>query len=125
MPLTAEQIDQLRMPNPYQVPAPTGVNNPFMSMMGGGPMSRNKGQPQGYNPDPRGMVDPAALQALAFGTEYDVEARRNAIAARILENERRHRRRRHRLGGAEGLRAARSCACRLPATARKRACRSA
>lgn len=35
-----------------------------------------------------GTVDPLALQASAQGIPYDMEARRNAIAARIVENER-------------------------------------
>ena len=32
----------------------------------------------------RGIVDPAALQALAWGEDYDVDARRDAIAAAML-----------------------------------------
>ena len=37
--------------------------------------------------DPRGMVDPLALTALSQGGGYDIQARRNAIAKRLLENQ--------------------------------------
>jgi hypothetical protein len=33
--------------------------------------------------DPRGMVDPEALKAQAQGIPYDIDARRNAIAAQV------------------------------------------
>lgn len=69
-------IEQLRMPNEWR--PPQQVTNPFM--MGGG------GAQQNQFVDPQGMVDPEALQAMAWGTDYDVEARRNAIAARIAAN---------------------------------------
>lgn len=34
-----------------------------------------------------GMVDPAALQAMAQGGHYDMDARRNAIAAQVQANQ--------------------------------------
>ena len=34
--------------------------------------------------DPRGMVDPEALKAHAQGIPYDIDARRNAIAAQLV-----------------------------------------
>jgi hypothetical protein len=37
--------------------------------------------------NPAGMVDPAALQAMAQGGHYDMDARRNAIAAQVQANQ--------------------------------------
>jgi hypothetical protein len=37
--------------------------------------------------NPAGMVDPEALRALAQGGPYDMDARRNAIAAQVQANQ--------------------------------------
>ena len=37
--------------------------------------------------DPRGMVDPVALRVLAQGGAYDMNARRNSIAAQVQANQ--------------------------------------
>ena len=85
--LTREQVEQTRMPEEWA--PPQQLANPFAgSMMGGGMRGVGmQGQSAGYNPDPRGMVDPAALVNSAQGGDYDFEGRRNAIAARVLANQ--------------------------------------
>jgi hypothetical protein len=74
-------IEQSRMPNLYVDPA----NNPTIGADGvygnGVPIKQTYG-------DSRGMVDPEALRIAAQGGHYDLDARRNAIAARLAENER-------------------------------------
>ena len=70
--LTRAEIESLRMPPLAQ----RQTGNPRLPG-GGGLVAQG---------DPLGEVDPAALQAAAQGTPYDIEARRNAIAARLAEN---------------------------------------
>jgi hypothetical protein len=68
--LTRAEVEATRMPPPF-APATTGL----------------KGQSNVVAQQNIGTVDPAALLAAAQGVPYDIEARRNAIAARIMENE--------------------------------------
>lgn len=55
--ITAQEIDELRMP------------------------------PSVFGGDPRGAVDPAALLAASWGTPYDVDARRAAITKALLDQQ--------------------------------------
>jgi hypothetical protein len=74
-------VDELRMPNEWRPPAPVG-GLPSRDVYGAGriPNSLRYG-------DDRGQVDPLALTASSQGGPYDVEARRSAIAQRVLENQ--------------------------------------
>jgi hypothetical protein len=74
-------IEQSRMPNLYVDPA----SNPTL---GGGDVYGNGIKQNLTFGDPRGMVDPEALRVAAQGGKYDLEGRRNAIAARLAENAR-------------------------------------
>lgn len=76
-PLTRDDVDALRMPNLY---TPASPKTPADGVYGAGvPINQMYG-------DARGAVDPAALRVLAQGGQYDVGARRNAIAARLAQN---------------------------------------
>jgi hypothetical protein len=70
-------IDELRMPNEYQGPSPMSGGNGVY----GGPIPLK----QTYG-DPKGQIDVEALRAMSQGGHYDVEGRRNAIAARLAAN---------------------------------------
>lgn len=75
--LTAADIEATRMPNDYQAPS-TGFER-FGTMLGGTGGTATFG-------DPRGTVDPEALRIAAQGGKYDMNARRNAIAAKVAAN---------------------------------------
>jgi hypothetical protein len=76
--LTRDMIDELRMPEEW---TPPSGKAPGDGVYGGSniPLTLKLGQSGG-------LVDPAALRALSHGTFYDVGARRDAIAARLLAN---------------------------------------
>jgi hypothetical protein len=75
--VTPGMLDELRMPNASQgAQTYSGGNGVY-----GGPIPLK----QQYG-DPRGALDPEALRMMAQGGHYDVEARRNAIAARLAAN---------------------------------------
>ena len=76
-PVTYANIDETRMPNPYAPPSAMSHGDGVY----GGPIPMT----QAYG-DPKGMVDPLALQSLAQGGKYDFAGRRNAIAARLAAN---------------------------------------
>ena len=80
-PISYSDVDALRMPNEWRPPAPVG-GLPSRDVYGAGriPNSLRYG-------DDRGQVDPLALTASSQGGPYDVEARRSAIAQRVLENQ--------------------------------------
>jgi len=72
-------VDELRMPNEWRPPQkPKG----FSDVYGSGRIPDNI-----QTGDERGQVDPLALTASAQGGPYDIEARRAAIAQRVMENE--------------------------------------
>jgi len=72
-------VDELRMPNEWRPPQkPKGYGDVYGA--GRIPDQLRYG-------DDRGQVDPLALMASAQGGNYDVEARRAAIAQRVMENE--------------------------------------
>lgn len=71
-------IDQLRMPNEWRGQSPMSGGNGVY----GGPIPLN----QTYG-DPKGQIDIEALRTMAQGGHYDVEGRRNAIAARLAANQ--------------------------------------
>lgn len=75
--LTSADIEATRMPNDYQ--APGNPLDSFGTMFGRGGTTANFG-------DPRGTVDPEALRVAAQGGKYDINARRNAIAAKVAAN---------------------------------------
>ena len=51
------------------------------------PLVEETRSPVSFNTgDPRGMVDPEALKAHAQGLPYDIDAKRNAIAAQLVRN---------------------------------------
>jgi hypothetical protein len=77
--LTRDMIDSLRMPAEW---TPPSGKAPGDGVYGGSniPLTLKLGQDGG-------LVDPAALRALSHGTAYDVGARRDAIAARMLANQ--------------------------------------
>jgi hypothetical protein len=80
--VTPGMIDQLRMPNAWQAPSTAVAGSGFAGgVYGAGriPQSQTLG-------DPQGLVDPLALRALAQGGNYDVGARRAAIAQRLADN---------------------------------------
>ena len=79
--LSSAQVEQTRMPNLYVDPAASGMSGG--DGVYGGPMPLK----QMYG-DSKGMVDPEALRVAAQGGHYDMEGRRNAIAARLAENAR-------------------------------------
>lgn len=82
--VTPDIIEQSRMPALWTDPT-KGIT----AVEGGPPTKYGEGRIPD-NPqlgDQRGMVDPAALRAAAMGGPYDLAARRNAIAARVLENQ--------------------------------------
>jgi hypothetical protein len=83
-PVTSDMIDELRMPDPYQYPSAA------MSMGGAGNVYGEGRIPAnvGFSSERRGQVDPVMLRRAAMGGRYDVQARRNAIAQRVAENER-------------------------------------
>jgi hypothetical protein len=78
-PMTSAMVDQTRMPDLYRPPS----GNILMDGRYG------SGVPavQSYAGN-NGMVDVNALRAASMGGAYDMQARRDAIAARIAENER-------------------------------------
>jgi hypothetical protein len=76
-PVTYANIDETRMPNPYAPPSAMSKGDGVY----GGPIPMT----QAYG-DPKGMVDPLALQSLAQGGKYDFAGRRSAIAARLAAN---------------------------------------
>jgi hypothetical protein len=72
-------IEELRMPNQWMPPEkPKG----FSDVYGSGRIPDNI-----QTGDERGQVDPLALTASAQGGPYDIEARRAAIAKRLMENQ--------------------------------------
>lgn len=76
-PITRDDVDALRMPNVYTPPSPkTAADGVYGA---GVPINQMYG-------DARGAVDPAALRVLAQGGQYNVGARRDAIAARLAQN---------------------------------------
>lgn len=77
-PVTYANIDQTRMPNPFQGPSPMSAGNGVY----GGPIPLQ----QAYG-DPKGSIDPEALRVLAQGGKYDFNARRDAIAQRLASNQ--------------------------------------
>lgn len=75
--LTRADVDATRIAQPWTDPSKTlGGDGVY-----GGPIQAN----QVYG-DSRGMVDPEALKVWAQGGHYDMNARRNAIAARVAAN---------------------------------------
>jgi hypothetical protein len=78
--VTADMIDQLRMPDAWQPPSQN------LPAMGGGPYGEGRIPQTQTLGDPQGLVDPLALKALAQGGTYDVAARRDAIAKRLSDN---------------------------------------
>ena len=76
-PLTAANIEQTRMPTEYTGASPMSAGDGVY----GKPLPLN----QSYL-DPRGQIDPEALRVLAQGGRYDLNARRDAIAARVASN---------------------------------------
>lgn len=74
--VNADVIEQSRMPATARPSTTIGGDGVY-----GGPLP----QYQIYG-DPRGTVDPAALRAASLGGHYDLQARRDAIAARIAAN---------------------------------------
>ena len=76
-PVTYGNIDQTRMPLPFQGPSAMSAGNGVY----GGPIPLT----QVYG-DQRGIVDPEALRVLAQGGKYDFNARRDAIAQRLTAN---------------------------------------
>lgn len=49
-------------------------------------MPRAAGSTSQFHGDPRGAVDPEALRVLSQGGQYNMQARRDAIAARVAQN---------------------------------------
>jgi len=82
-PLTNASVEDTRMPPEWRDPN----EGTFMGAgIGGGPYGAG-GIPKNLTfGDPRGPIDPAALQVLAQGGKYDMAGRRDAIAARLLAN---------------------------------------
>ena len=82
-PLTNASVEDTRMPPEWRDPN-AGT---FMGAgKGAGPYGAG-GIPSNLQfGDPRGPIDPAALQVLAQGGKYDMAGRRDAIAARLLAN---------------------------------------
>jgi len=81
--LTNASIDETRMPPEWHDPnegtfAGAGV--------GYGPYGAGAIPDNLTFGDPRGAIDPMALQVLAQGGKYDMAGRRDAIAARLLSN---------------------------------------
>lgn len=77
--ITSEMVDQLRMPQEWFGPEPeTQENGPY----GGGRIGTHL-----RFGDQRGSVDPNALRAASMGGKYDIGARRDAIAARLVQND--------------------------------------
>lgn len=77
--ITSEMVDQLRMPQEWFGPEPESQERgPY----GGGRIGTHL-----RFGDQRGMVDPNALRAASMGGTYDVNARRDAIAARLAQND--------------------------------------
>lgn len=76
--VTPGMLDELRMPNEYQGAQQYSAGNGVY----GGPIPLK----QTYG-DPKGAIDPEALRVMAQGGHYDVEGRRNAIAARLAANQ--------------------------------------
>ena len=75
--ITPGLVDELRMPNEYRGPPSYSAGNGVY----GGPIPLQ----QTYG-DVKGQIDPVALRAMSQGSHYDIEARRNAIAARLAAN---------------------------------------
>ena len=72
-------VDELRMPNEWRPPQkPKGYGDVYGA--GRIPDQLRYG-------DDRGQVDPLALTASSQGGPYDVDARRAAIAKRVMENQ--------------------------------------
>jgi hypothetical protein len=82
-PLTNASVEDTRMPPEWRDPNEgtiAGAGQGFGPYGAGGiPKNLQFG-------DPRGPIDPAALQVLAQGGKYDMAGRRDAIAARLLSN---------------------------------------
>jgi hypothetical protein len=93
--LTHEMVaNDLLMPDAWKPPAPQEQTRgggmvdasstfPGDGVYGGSNIPRNL--TLGKNPN--GTIDTAALRALSHGTAYDVQGRRDAIAARLLANQ--------------------------------------
>jgi hypothetical protein len=87
-------INDLRMPDEWKPPAPQEQTRgggmvdasstfPGDGVYGGGNIPKNLVLGKNAN----GTIDVEALRALSHGTAYDVGARRDAIAARLLANQ--------------------------------------
>ena len=79
--LTPAMIDQTRMPNEWRDP-----NVGVTSVGGRGPYGAGQIPNNLSYGDPQGSVDPEALRIAAQGGKYDMNARRDAIAQRMLAN---------------------------------------
>jgi hypothetical protein len=73
-----DTVEASRMPGEYMDPTQMTRGDGVY----GGPLPVN----QSYG-DKRGTVDPEALRIWAQGGKYDLDARRNAIAARVAANQ--------------------------------------
>jgi hypothetical protein len=86
--VTPAMIDESRMPSVWTPP-----EDPYTSMRRGGGGKGAGMYGEGRVPDSitfgdqRGPVDPEVLRAASQGGPYDIGARREAIAARLLENQ--------------------------------------
>ena len=93
-PVTANMIDELRMPEAYRNPPGTPPEgSPQAMMMGGGNVYGEGRIPLGLNSrlrfgDVRGRISPDVLRAAAMGGPFNVAQRRAEIEARIAQNER-------------------------------------
>lgn len=83
--MNAGMIDQTRMPPEWQQPEPA---NPYAGFggMGYGNYGAGRIPNQLTFGDSRGPVDPEALRIASQGGKYDMNARRDAIAGRVLAN---------------------------------------
>jgi hypothetical protein len=73
---TDADVEASRMPSEYRDQSVTGASDHY----GGGRIPLN------IDYTGKGAVDPEALRALSQGGRYDLNARRNAIAARLAAN---------------------------------------
>lgn len=76
-PINDQNIEDTRLPTEYMGNVPLSKAD---GVYGHGVPTR-----QSYL-DPRGTVDPLALRVMAQGGSYNMDARRNAIAARLAAN---------------------------------------
>ena len=86
-PISANMIDELRLPEAYRNPPGTNPDAPSQINLTGNIYGQgNIPQSVRFGGDPRGPVDPMVLRAASQGGRLNVQQLRDRIAQRMAEN---------------------------------------